>query len=160
CQDNEISWLNWDFLEKNREIHDFTKGVISFRKAHPIIRRGEFFTGKQMPGKSSEDIKWFDPKGIEPDWNDKKNIIALLINGEYALDKKNIQDSDIYMMFNASGKNTVFIIPPAPNGKKWKVAINTAESQGLDIFNKDEPEVNKNFFTVKSHSMAVLVANI
>lgn len=160
CQDNEISWLNWDFLEKNREIYDFTKGIIAFRKAHPLIRKGEFFTGKKSTGRSSEDIKWFDPKGIEPDWDDKKNIIALLMNGEYALDEKNIHDSDIYMMFNASNKNTVFMIPKAPNGNKWKVSINTAAKHGLDIFNKEEPAVNGNFFTVRSHSMTVLIATI
>jgi glycogen operon protein len=159
CQDNDISWVNWSFLENNREIYDFTQGIINFRKKHPLLKKGEFFTGKQSPGKSSEDIKWFNQEGVEPDWEDKDNIIALLMNGEYASGNKNNPDSDIYMMFNASNENIVFIIPPAPNGRPWKISINTSGSHGKDIFNRGgEPEVKGHFLTVSSHSLAVLTA--
>ncbi len=159
CQDNDISWINWSLLEKNREIFDFTKGIINFRKKHPLVRRGEFFTGKQTPGKSSEDIKWFNPEGIEPDWKDKENIIALLMNGEYTLGNKKNPDSDIYMMFNASNKNIIFTIPQAPNKRAWKLAINTSGLHGQDIFKTgNEPDIEGNLFTVTAHSLAVLIA--
>ena len=54
CQDNEVSWYDWSLLEKHREIHRFTRGMIAFRRAHPVLRKETFYT--------DEDIKWFAPR--------------------------------------------------------------------------------------------------
>jgi len=159
CQDNEISWLDWSLLEKNSEIFDFTRGMIAFRKAHPLLRSEKFFNGEKAEGRSMEDIKWFDPEGNEPEWDEGENIISLLINGEYSPKNKKNSHPDMFMMFNATSQNTRFIVPESPGGKKWKISINSAGTGGQDIFPPgEEIHITGNHFTVAAHSMAVLTA--
>lgn len=158
CQDNEISWLDWSLLEKNSEIFNFTKGMISFRKKHPILKSTRFFTGIKSEEQSSEDIKWFDPDGKDPDWDDEKNVLSLLVNGGYTPETKS-SSSDIFMMFNALSRNTRFKVPEPPSGRRWKIAINSAGISGQDIFSSgEEIYLSSDHFTVTSHSMAVLIA--
>ncbi|MFH1760559.1 MAG: alpha-amylase family glycosyl hydrolase, partial [bacterium] len=69
CQDNEISWLDWDLLKKHRSFFSFVKNLIWFRKTHPVFRRGSFFQGKDTGLNGLEDIKWYDENLKLPDWN-------------------------------------------------------------------------------------------
>ena len=55
CQDNEVSWFDWSLVEKHKEIQRFTRGMIAFRRAHPVLRREVFYT--------DADLKWFAPNG-------------------------------------------------------------------------------------------------
>ena len=76
CQDNEMSWFDWSLLEKHKEIHRFTRGMIAFRRAHPVLRRETFYT--------DADIKWFAPNGAPPDWADpRQKSFACLILGQW-----------------------------------------------------------------------------
>ena len=59
CQDNEVSWFDWSLPDKYKEIQRFTRGMIAFRRAHPVLRREEFYTGA--------DIRWFAPNGSIPE---------------------------------------------------------------------------------------------
>ncbi len=159
CQDNEISWLDWNLLDRNSEIFDFTKGMIAFRKSNPLLRSEKFFTGEKTEGRSMEDIKWFAPEGGEPEWDKGENIISLLINGEYSPENKKNSNSDLFMMFNASSKNIRFKIPESPCGRGWKISINSAGMRGEDVFSPgEEINITGDHFTVAAHSMAVLTA--
>jgi isoamylase len=64
CQDNEVSWLDWSLMEKHKEIQRFTRGMIAFRRAHPVLRREVFYT--------DADIKRFAPNGGIPSWTDQR----------------------------------------------------------------------------------------
>ena len=84
CQDNDISWVDWTLLEKNRELFDFTKQLIALRKKHPALRRKKHFTG-------NGDIEWIGPDGQEIDWHHGhaigmhlkgKDELLILINNE------------------------------------------------------------------------------
>ena len=75
CQDNEVSWFDWSLLEKHKEIQRFTRGMIAFRRAHPVLRKETFYT--------DADIKWFAPNGATPDWADQRQkSFACLILGQ------------------------------------------------------------------------------
>jgi glycogen operon protein len=84
CQDNEISWLDWRNLELKSGMFMFVRGMIRFRKAHHLLRRRRFFTGRQKPGYSAPDITWHGVKVNEPQWGPQSRSIALLLNGEYS----------------------------------------------------------------------------
>ena len=64
CQDNETSWYDWSCLEKHREIFRFTRGMIAFRRAHPILSKEQFYTDAE--------IHWFGSQGGLPNWTDPK----------------------------------------------------------------------------------------
>ena len=114
CQDNEISWLNWTFTEKNSEIYEFTKRMIEFRKNHHVLRSSRFYSGEKKKGYTTEDISWFSPDLKKPDWSNDDLCIATLINGAYAEELFLLPDSDFYMMFNPSESEILFKVPDSP----------------------------------------------
>jgi len=158
CQDNEISWINWDLLQENSDIFEFTKSMILFRKEHPMLRSIRFYTGEQGVKFTTEDIQWKTPENTTPDWDDEDLCIAALINGAYAEEIFLIPDSDFYMMFNPSNTDIVFSLPQSPSGRRWKLSINTAAQRGMDIYLKDEPIIEREKITVEAHSMIILTA--
>lgn len=109
CQDNEISWVDWNLLEKNKDLFDFTKQLIALRKAHPSLRRKKHFTGKG-------DVKWIGPDGNEPDWNNG-HALGLEITGK----------DPLLILINNEPHNVAF----NHSSNAWKLELATAEISGL-----------------------------
>ncbi len=119
CQDNEVSWFDWSLLEKHKEIQRFTRGMIAFRRAHPVLRRESFYT--------DADIRWFAPNGATPDWADQRQkSLACLILGK--------TESDLFLLFNADTRSVDFPIPALPAGKIWRLAVDTSRTAPDDLF--------------------------
>ena len=111
CQDNETSWHDWSRLERHAEMFRFTRGMIAFRQAHPMLCAEHFYTDAE--------IHWFGPHGGLPDWADPKcKKIACLIH-------ENGQDR-LYLIFNADTEETDFFLPPLLPGYIWHLAIDTS----------------------------------
>jgi glycogen operon protein len=145
CQDNEISWYDWRFLEKHQEIYRFARGMIRFRRAHAALREESFY--------NPSDIGWFSPAGAAPDWCDpeQRSVVCLVFGRE---------DDDLFMMFNAASKPLEFAIPPAPGARVWHLAIDTFGLTPEDLFDPGkEPSLrDKDRFRVGPRSSAILVA--
>jgi len=140
CQDNELSWLNWDEMDK--DLFEFTKKLISIRKAHPSLARKKWFQGQPIKGIGLTDIAWFLPEGEEMDdghWNhDFARSLAIFLNG-HALrtqdqEGNKVVDDDFYFMFNAYHEPIVYHLPNAAYGEKWSKLLDTANPQA----NEDE----------------------
>ena len=76
CQDNSISWYDWRFLKKNKDIFDFACGLIALRRQYRVLRRKNFFKGRISGLKNLYDIKWFDDGLHIPNWQDYRAQIA------------------------------------------------------------------------------------
>lgn len=161
CQDNEISWLNWDFKDYNIEVFNFTKKIISFRKAHPILRRKSFFTGRVHKTNKMPDIAWH---GIEPykaDWTDKSRLVACTLNGIFAKEDGHEADNDIYMAFNSSLHNYNITLPESPSGKPWKRIIDTSLPFQHDIVDESDGVIlEENKYHLKKQSTLVLISEM
>jgi isoamylase len=119
CQDNEVSWSDWSLLEKHKEVQRFTRGMIAFRRAHPVLRREDFYT--------DEDIKWFAPNGSPPEWaNWWQKSFACLILGQ--------AEPDLFLLFNADTRSVDFSVPALPAGKIWRLAVDTSRAAPDDLF--------------------------
>jgi isoamylase len=119
CQDNEVSWFDWSLLEKNKEIYRFTRGMIAFRRAHPVLRRENFYT--------DADMRWLAPNGGSPDWLDQRQkSFACLILGQ--------TEPDLFILFNADSRSVDFAIPALPAGKIWRLAVDTSRTAPDDLF--------------------------
>jgi len=117
CQDDETSWYDWDLLKRHRGIHRFTRGMIAFRRAHPVLAREAFYT--------DADIRWFSPRGHLPDWFDpEEGCLACLILGE---------EADLYLMFNARGEAESFVLPAPPRAGLWHLAADTHRPSPHDL---------------------------
>lgn len=144
CQDKEVSWFDWSLIEKHKEIQRFTRGMIGFRRAHPILRREVFYT--------DADIKWFAPNGVSPDWTDQlQKWFACLILGQ--------SEPDLFLMFNADNTSVEFSIPDLPAGKIWRLAVDTSRTAPDDLFDSGkEPSMQGQIlFRLEPRSSAILL---
>jgi glycogen operon protein len=146
CQDNEVSWFDWSLVEKHKEIHRFTRGMIAFRRAHSALRKEVFYT--------EADIKWFAPNGATPDWMDQRQkSFACLILGQ--------SEPDLFLMFNADSRSVNFSIPGLPGSQIWRLAVDTARAAPDDLYEAgNEPSMQGQIsFRVEPRSSAILLTD-
>lgn len=132
CQDNEISWLNWE--DADYEFLKYTQKVIHLVKKHPAFCRRRWFQGQPIKGMGVEDIAWFLPSGsemTEEHWNnDFAKSLAIYLNGRgiHAVGPKgeNIIDDSFYLIFNAHYEPLTFTLPPTKYGKTWQKILDTS----------------------------------
>jgi len=143
CQDNELTWFDWNLDAPRKRLRDFTGKLIQFRLAHPNLHRRKFFQDREIhqSGKNTiiQDIAWFNPDGNEvPDevWNTEWNrSIGVLLNGQTLQvtdeEGKMVVDDSFFLVVNAAQDGVEFVLPPSPSGNKW--------SQVIDTENVDDP---------------------
>ena len=160
CQNNEISWYNWKFLQEHEEIFRFTKEVIAFRRRHPCLRRTRFFNGRDNDQNGIPDISWYSTALKQPDWSKDDKSLACLIDGSYLETNADQDDNDLYLIFNASEKALTFSLPKLPSGRKWWRAIDTSLPPPQDIVaDGEELFVKPNSrYLVLSRSTVVLIS--
>ena len=151
CQDNEISWVDWSLLRKNRGLYEFTRRAIEFRKAHPALWRTSFFKGKNQAG-DFPDIRWYGPDGApQPDW-EKGVAMACRIDGRTEHTGADGADDHLFLVFNNGEEPQVFELPPNDSGEAWTFVFATQENEPV-VRGKGRPVV-----TVEGQSLAVFAA--
>ena len=133
CQDNEISWLDWELKDENAALLDFTRQLIYFRGKHPVFLRRQWFQGRAIHGSGVSDISWFNPDGgemTEEQWNDGfAKAIGIFLNGEEIPTTgergERIIDESFLLFFNADYEKMEFTIPPGLQNREWAVIIDT-----------------------------------
>jgi pullulanase/glycogen debranching enzyme len=145
CQDNETSWYDWRDLERHQESYRFTRGMIAFRRAHPILSMEAFYTDAE--------VHWYSPQGGCPAWTDPHEK-------RFACQLHEDQHSDLYLMFNASTDAVDFLLPPAPYEARWHLAVDTARAAPYDVCAEgDELLLDpQRTYHVSPRSSAILVA--
>jgi isoamylase len=131
CQDNEISWLNWQSADQ--DLIDFTRKLIAFRKAHPIFCRRKWFQGQPIKGMGVEDIAWFLPEGTEmteEHWNTSfAKSLAIYLNGKGIRTPgpkgEAVVDDSFYVIFNAHHEDLKYKLPEEKYGKQWIKVLDT-----------------------------------
>ncbi|MBN1532543.1 MAG: glycogen debranching protein GlgX [Spirochaetes bacterium] len=157
CQDNLLSWIDWDTRAKNGEIFRFTRQMIRFREKHPILRRKRFFTGSAAEGFATPDVTWHGYDAGPYDWESGECSVCMLISGDYALLDEDEPDRDIYVIFNASLISRYYYIPDPPGGGPWRVAADTANDSPGDIFEPgEEPPLMDGRYYVRKLSTVIL----
>jgi glycogen operon protein len=146
CQDDEISWLNWNLDERKQNLVDFTAGLIALRKAHPNLRRRKFFQDRQIsPSKSSlqqvegvdvHDIAWYRPDGqemTEDEWNAGwVRCLGVRISGRTLADVDRygepLTDDTYLICLNPHHDHIQFYLPACTKSCSWEVVADTNES--------------------------------
>jgi isoamylase len=150
CQDNEISWYDWNLLEKNREVFRFTREMIAFRRRHKVLSVGKFY--------SQEEILWFDADGATPDWDGSRSTLGCVIFPDK--EQKHGSTSALCLLFNAEKREIEFMLPPAPGGRLWRIAVDTFMPSPYDIRepgNETLPQ-SQDKYLLESRSMVILLA--
>lgn len=135
CQDNEISWLNWELDETGHRILEFTKKMIALRFAHPALHRKQFFQGQRLSGgRHARDMIWWRPDGFEmgeDEWNSNiVRCVGLMLDGQVMHERdeqgKNIYDDVLLILLNAYHDAIPFVIPNTAYPWLWKVLVDTS----------------------------------
>lgn len=134
CQDNEISWLNWETADKS--LQEFTQKLISLRKNHPVLSRRRWFEGRAVKASGLNDIAWFLPEGremSEDNWShDFAKSLGVYLNGNEirSVDRKGdkVIDDSFYIIFNAYEGPLDYILPPEKYGRCWIKILDTKEN--------------------------------
>ena len=133
CQDNPISWTDWNMSPDKRELLDFVRQLIGLRRAHPVFRRRQFFQGRPLYGSSVKDIVWLQPEGqemTESQWmSDFARSLGVYLSGA-ALDDTDargrpIEDESFLMLFNAYHDVVPFKLPLFDRALSWIVELDT-----------------------------------
>ena len=135
CQDNKVSWLDWDLQEENETLLDFNRQLINFRRQHPLFHRRKWFMGREIHGSGVRDIGWFNPDGEqmnEEQWNDGfAKAIGVLLNGEEIATTGNrgerIIDDNFLLLFSAHYETIEFTLPVKLQAWEWVVIIDTTK---------------------------------
>jgi isoamylase len=134
CQDNEISWVNWDLSPQDRDLLAFTREILRIFRANPVLRRRSFFTGRPIGGERIKDITWVRPDGEEmtdEDWGAADNhILGMLISGQ-ATDEVNergrpVHGDTLLLLLNGGARSRRFVLPALQGPGLWSEALNTA----------------------------------
>lgn len=158
CQDNDVSWFNWELLAGNREIHRFCREMIKLRRSKPFLKRRNFFTGQALKKNIRPDVLWFKDDGTPQDWGKSRNTLGCFINGRWRASGRGADD-DFFLMFNSGEEAVKFKLPPGKPVKEWYVAVDTDAESPHDIFPPgDEPLAESQAeFTIGPLSLSVLV---
>ncbi len=120
CQDNEISWVNWNLEKRNQELFNFTRKAIQLRKLHPVFRRKKFFSG------SKAEIEWYDVDGKNPDWSNMKRFLGFKLVGSSVFDENGKPDNDFYVAGNTDIYDVTITLPTLSKGKRWYYVADTS----------------------------------
>jgi len=138
CQDNELSWLDWNLTPERESLLRFVRRVIAVFAEHPVFHRRRFFHGQAIQGAEAPEIAWLDPTGVEmPDeaWNtaDVRCLGVELFGGEIDVDEHGeaITGDTILMLFNADHAHSIsFVLPVVEGTKPWELLFDTALENG------------------------------
>ena len=130
CQDNEISWIDWSLLEKNKDLFEFTRTLIALRKKNPDLCAGNFYTGQG-------DITWFGPENLAINWQNDR-ALGMHIKGK----------GELLILINNEEVDLTFEFPAGC----WNLALATASAT-------DTPACSDSACLVPAHSVFVFTQN-
>jgi isoamylase len=134
CQDNELSWYDWELDDRAERMLEFTKRLIALRRAHPVFHRRDFLTGEDRAGSGLPDAWWFRLDGrrmTQHDWSTGAHRLGLFLNGDGITapgpEGERVHDSSFLLLFNASGEDVQFNVPSRRFGRQWALVLDTAD---------------------------------
>jgi isoamylase len=138
CQDNEMSWIDWEAGGKQQDLIELTCALSELRQAHPVFRRRRFFSGHAAPAGGEhagvQDIVWLTPAGqqmTDGDWQTGyARSLAVFLNGEAITEPgprgESVRDQSFLLLFNANREPVMFTVPGQRFGAAWDVLVDTA----------------------------------
>ena len=134
CQDNEISWVDWSFAEKNKGTLEFTRSLIALRNKYPILRQNRFLTGAHNDALGVKDVTWLHPSGAEMNdetWRDTSlRTFCMLIDGRArsTIGPEPESNATLLIIFNGHHEKAEVTLPSAIKGSGWRLELDSSES--------------------------------
>ncbi|HUL11110.1 MAG TPA: glycogen debranching protein GlgX [Methylococcaceae bacterium] len=151
CQDNELSWFDWNRVQRHADMLQFVQRLIGFRKRHPSLRRRRFLTGEFVTGRAIADVTWHGTRLHAPQWDDPDSQFLA-----YTLAAVNDSQADLHIIFNMSDGACEAELPPIPD-RIWHRALDTSLDSPHDLPEfKQQRALDQPRYPVQSRSVVVL----
>ena len=162
CQDNEISWLNWD--KPDEALLSFLQKMIAIRKTHPVFRRKKFFQGRPIKGEGIKDILWLNPDGAEmtdEEWKQSSARCLGIFLGGQALPEQTdrgepVTDDNFLLLLNAHHEDVSFALPAIPEERKWRVVVDSSWND----YSQRSLWSSPGTYPLKARSLALLIEHL
>ncbi len=155
CQDNEISWLDWNLLNINKDIFNFVKQIIRLRLEHPILHREEELRSMDYISCGFPDISFHGIKSWFPDYNHYSRFLGVMLAGNYVKINRTENDQNFYLGFNMHWEKHGFDLPKLPTGRQWQVLYDTNVSgDRLEL----PTLADQRFYEIAPRSVVVLMS--
>ncbi|MGE8497482.1 MAG: glycogen debranching protein GlgX [Pseudomonas sp.] len=134
CQDNELSWVDWNIDDEGHALLAFCKRLIALRRRYPILRRGRFLVGHYNEELGVKDVTWLSPEGeemTEGHWHDSEGrCLGMLLDGRAQPTgvKRSGADATLLLLLNAHHDNRTFQLPEVAGGKRWTCLVDTHQA--------------------------------
>ena len=153
CQDNELSWHDWQHTDEGREMFRFVRELIALRKRHPGLRRPRFLTGRPASGRRRPDVVWHGERLRDPRWDDPTaRSLAFTLDGADA------GEGPLHVVLNMSDAVFDAALPPLA-GSTWRRAVDTALPSPEDVTPPvEQAPLTGGAYVVQPRSVVVLEA--
>lgn len=154
CQDNEISWFDWNRVEEHADILEFVKKAVTFRRQYPVLENDRFFTGTK---EKKPDIIWFNKDLETPDWDDPE-LRTICYNLDGSKKSKDFGDYHLFFIFHADDEETEIKLPKH-KGKQWFRVIDTSLDTGDDFLAEGQEQLldKQDMYSCRERNVVVLV---
>lgn len=164
CQDNEVSWLNWNLLRTNRDLYDFVRRVIAFRKAHPVFHMEREPKIMDYLSCGQPDVSYHGVRAWRPEFENFRRQIGIMYCGEYGRLKDKTADNSFYVAYNMHWEPHTFDLPNLPKGHRWRLAFRTDEKLNSENRSPEgeasaETETDSRRFQVPPRTIAVFMGS-
>lgn len=132
CQDNEISWMTWQENAFQKEIYDFVRHLIAFRKKHPILSGAVRLRVMDYLACGYPDVSYHGEKAWTPYFEEDSRYVGIMYCGNYACVDKKECDDFFYIAYNLHWEKHVLALPNLPKNQKWHVVADTSKCAGKD----------------------------
>lgn len=134
CQDNEISWFDWELIHQHRELLRFCRVLIRFRREQPTVRRRRFPRGDGNGANGRPEVGWYGMKGDPVDWHSDQNALTCLWSALPANEDSEGLSRDVLIIMNATTNAHVFSLPQTALDRSWRLFVDTAAKAPNDIY--------------------------
>jgi len=132
CQDNEVSWLNWNLVKTNQDILEFVKAVIAFRKAHPVFHMPKEPRIMDYLACGFPDVSYHGVKAWCPEFDNFRRQLGIFYVGEYGRKPDGTADDNFYVAYNMHWEPHEFDLPNLPKKEQWHVVFHTDKGERND----------------------------
>ncbi len=160
CQDNDISWLNWNLLKTNRDLFEFVKSVIAFRKAHPVFHMKEEAKNMDYLACGFPDVSYHGVKPWYPEYENFKRQLGILYWGDYAGKSDGTADNHFYVAYNMHWEPHTFDLPNLPKKHQWHVVFHTDKMEENGRYEEGkEPVLEGKSIPIPPRTIVVFMGN-
>ena len=156
CQDNQVGWIDWKGMKKNRELLEFVKSAIAFRKEHPILHVPDELRGVDYKTKGLPDVSLHGERAWYMNSENTSRLLGIMYYGAYAKKADGSDDASVYVAYNFHWETREFALPNLRH-KRWKKVIDTS-AEKENYFLKESEEKYSKKLEIAPRTIVVLLA--